>query len=565
MKKFNKLEFRLLAIFAFWSVIMVFACNKASAQVLDTTVLRQQITDSIKPNRTNSITASQLQRILLGNINTLRVGLNTRYATNDTLLGGVTTYKRTKKVIDSLDALKGAANGFAPLNSSSLISSAYLPPLNYARTFVVSSAASMLALTSTVGDVAVRTDSGNRAFILVYSPATTRSNWLLVSPTVETDPVYAVSAAAGISGTNISNWNTSYGWGNHSGLYPLLSASYSNPSWITALDYSKLTGAPTDNTSFTNGAAYHTSATGDLRYLKIDASNSPLTGMLEISRIGTQIRLRRSSYYQDIFIGGDGSLIFGSNDFIINPSHQLIYRGFPQSSSSSAKWLASIDGSSGDSVISAISPTNALTMINAQSKLNGTGFVKALGTTITYDPNSYLTSIPTNLVTTSVIGTSSLSTVTLTASTLNGSLAATNITGVVPILHGGTSGTTASLARTNLENAVVVLNLPYGLNPAINSIDLSTALYAGQYLIYVSMIRGGASGNVTYSALYMFTHYYGSGGTDVLREILSPDSAGSGYGNIFSSGSSVGISWTGNRGEAIITVQTLQGGIAPGT
>lgn len=31
----------------------------------------------------------------------------------------------------------------------------------------------------------------------------------------ETDPLFAASAAAGITSTNISNWNTSYGWGNH--------------------------------------------------------------------------------------------------------------------------------------------------------------------------------------------------------------------------------------------------------------------------------------------------------------------------------------------------------------
>lgn len=33
--------------------------------------------------------------------------------------------------------------------------------------------------------------------------------------TTETDPVFTASAAAGITSTNISNWNTAYGWGNH--------------------------------------------------------------------------------------------------------------------------------------------------------------------------------------------------------------------------------------------------------------------------------------------------------------------------------------------------------------
>ena len=33
--------------------------------------------------------------------------------------------------------------------------------------------------------------------------------------TSETDPVFGASAASGINNTDISNWNTAYGWGNH--------------------------------------------------------------------------------------------------------------------------------------------------------------------------------------------------------------------------------------------------------------------------------------------------------------------------------------------------------------
>jgi hypothetical protein len=35
----------------------------------------------------------------------------------------------------------------------------------------------------------------------------------------ETDPIFVASPANGITTTNISNWNTAFGWGNHSGLY----------------------------------------------------------------------------------------------------------------------------------------------------------------------------------------------------------------------------------------------------------------------------------------------------------------------------------------------------------
>jgi hypothetical protein len=35
--------------------------------------------------------------------------------------------------------------------------------------------------------------------------------------TAETDPVFSASAAAGISSTQVSNWDAAYGWGNHAG------------------------------------------------------------------------------------------------------------------------------------------------------------------------------------------------------------------------------------------------------------------------------------------------------------------------------------------------------------
>jgi hypothetical protein len=45
----------------------------------------------------------------------------------------------------------------------------------------------------------------------------------------ETDPVFVASPASGITTGNISNWNTAYGWGSHAGLYRPVSWV---PSWL---------------------------------------------------------------------------------------------------------------------------------------------------------------------------------------------------------------------------------------------------------------------------------------------------------------------------------------------
>jgi len=59
----------------------------------------------------------------------------------------------------------------------------------------------------------------------------------------ETDPIYAISPAHSITNTNINNWNTAFGWGNHAGLYHPIGYV---PAW------SEITSKPTLDTSFTN-------------------------------------------------------------------------------------------------------------------------------------------------------------------------------------------------------------------------------------------------------------------------------------------------------------------------
>lgn len=60
----------------------------------------------------------------------------------------------------------------------------------------------------------------------------------------ETDPIFGASPANGITGTNIANWNTAFGWGNHTGLYRPV-------SWVPA--WTDVTSKPTFATVATSG------------------------------------------------------------------------------------------------------------------------------------------------------------------------------------------------------------------------------------------------------------------------------------------------------------------------
>jgi hypothetical protein len=70
------------------------------------------------------------------------------------------------------------------------------------------------------------------------------------------------NGANAITGYNKSNWDTAHGWGNHAvagylttssaaSTYVSLTGSYANPSWITSLAYSKISGVPAFLTSYT--------------------------------------------------------------------------------------------------------------------------------------------------------------------------------------------------------------------------------------------------------------------------------------------------------------------------
>lgn len=141
-------------------------------------------------------------------------------------------------------AQKGANNGVATLNSSGKVPNSQIPSLALVDTYVAASQAAMLALsTAEQGDVAIRTDI-SKTFILVDANYSTLASWKeLLSPIIpgETDPIWGASASAGISPTNISNWNTAYGWGNHAELYynyATIQAFFAGSSAITGYNKS---------------------------------------------------------------------------------------------------------------------------------------------------------------------------------------------------------------------------------------------------------------------------------------------------------------------------------------
>jgi uncharacterized protein (TIGR02145 family) len=74
----------------------------------------------------------------------------------------------------------------------------------------------------------------------------------------ETDPVFVAHTTNGITSTNITNWNSAYGWGNHAGLYrplsyvPSWSEITSNPFSFVSLANNQLLKYNTASSKFEN-------------------------------------------------------------------------------------------------------------------------------------------------------------------------------------------------------------------------------------------------------------------------------------------------------------------------
>lgn len=120
---------------------------------------------------------------------------------------------------------------------------------------------------TTTGSISSHTDVSittlQDAQLLKYSVANAAwENWTpnFLTSYTETDPVFAASPAGGITGTNITNWNTAYNWGDHStGGY--LTAESDTLATVTGR------GATTTTDITTTGKVFYSNNFADLTAL----------------------------------------------------------------------------------------------------------------------------------------------------------------------------------------------------------------------------------------------------------------------------------------------------------
>lgn len=98
--------------------------------------------------------------------------------------------------------------------------------------------------------------------------------------TTEADPVFTASPASGITGSNITNWNSAFGWGNHVGLYR-------PATWLPS--WADVKAKPTEfpPSAHAHSAEDITSGTFDAARIPLLDISTKTTGTLSAARGGT--------------------------------------------------------------------------------------------------------------------------------------------------------------------------------------------------------------------------------------------------------------------------------------
>lgn len=141
----------------------------------------------------------------------------------------------------------------------------------------------------------------------------------------ETDPIFSASPAYGITSTNITNWNTAYGWGDHA------SAGYLTSETTTSLTYNASTSelSFTDETGSTNTIDLSGLLDEDSRAIASGTLNGT-TGIVTFTRDdGTTFTVDLSDLLDDTnlvtSVNGNAGIVVLDTDDINEGSTNLYY------------------------------------------------------------------------------------------------------------------------------------------------------------------------------------------------------------------------------------------------
>lgn len=388
-------------------------------------------------------------------------------------------------------------------------------------------------LTTTTGDARYSLQGHTHTFASLTAKPTDIGGYGITDAYTKTEINNFFAGSVAITGYNKSLWDTSYGWGNHAGLYPTYNGtgatgtwsisisgnaatvtngvyttgSYANPTWITSLAWSKITSAPSFITLTSLSAG-----TG------INYNN--ITGVISSTITQYTDALARASISLTT-TGANGSATYNNLTGVLNiPTYTLSGLGGEPAiaSGTTAQYLrgdktwqdfttaarASFSAGTG---ITITSGTIATTITQYTDALARAALSFAAGSGA-YNSTTGVITIPTN-TNQLTNGAGFLSSVSLT----------TNVTGTLPVANGGTGTTTIA----GIQSALGLGSYAYRSSGLA---ELSGATFTGA----ISGTSGNFSGGLTSATTFTLKPhlFYNGNGTNDIFASTTGNGAGSG-------------------------------------
>ncbi len=200
MKKFNKKFYGFLAAFSLLCIITPLSTLAATTIGVNITTNGNLTVDGSLKFTSGAALGSVLVSDASGNATW--TALDTSYVAENPLY----LYYTDARADSRISAQAGLPSGLATLDGAGKVPSSQLPTLTIANTYVVADQAARLALSASVGDIAVQTDT-SATYILSALPASVNGNWILITPPAT---VISVNGQTGVvsltkSDVNLSN------------------------------------------------------------------------------------------------------------------------------------------------------------------------------------------------------------------------------------------------------------------------------------------------------------------------------------------------------------------------
>jgi len=204
----------------------------------------------------------------------------------------------------------------------------------------------------------------------------------LVSKGSEQDPIFSSSPASNVTNTLMTNWSSAFSWGNHATFGYLKGIDTLNLSSLIAQKLNITTAASTYEPKIT-GTVSTDYWGGDKTFHVLNSAAVGLGNVNNTSDLAKPISTATQTALNTKLNIPSGT----SAQYLDGTGAPVTFPSIP-AAQVSADWSSS---SGVSQILNKPSTLSGYGITDAQAKLNGSGFVKVSGTTVSYDGSTYLT------------------------------------------------------------------------------------------------------------------------------------------------------------------------------